>query len=277
MPFARPSGERPKLTRNSRNGRRSREQGTESAVSNRRAIGPGAKERRPPITKQNHLLAALKPADYLRLKPYLQHVDLVQGAVLQEPGERVVYVYFPQSGMISILAIMANGDAVETAMVGSEGTLGALAGVGPWRAVSRAVVQIPGRAVRILATQFQTIFHAADGIQRAVMQFKEALLAQVQQTAACNALHGAGQRLCRWLLHTHDRIDGDVIPLTQEFLSQMLGVTRTTVTEIARELQTAGLIRYSRGRIEVLDRRRLEDMACECYAASKRYEAPRRR
>ena len=219
----------------------------------------------------------MKPADYLRLKPYLQDVVLVQGAVLQEPGERVVYVYFPQSGMISILAIMANGDAIETAMVGSEGTLGAFAGVGPWRAVSRAVVQIPGRAVRILATQFQTIFHAAEGIQRAVLQFKEALLSQVQQTAACNALHGAGQRLCRWLLHTHDRIDDDVIPLTQEFLSQMLGVTRTTVTEIARELQTAGLIRYSRGRIVVLDRGRLEEMACECYAASKRYEAAGRR
>lgn len=219
----------------------------------------------------------MKPADYLRLKPYLQDVVLAQGAVLQEPGEQVMYVYFPQSGMISILAVMANGDAIETAMVGPEGTLGAWAGIGPWRAVSRAVVQVPGRAVRIPASQFHVIFQAADGIRRAVLQFKEALLAQIQQTAACNALHAAGPRLCRWLLHTHDRIGGDVIPLTQEFLSQMLGVTRTTVTEIARELQVAGLIRYSRGRIEVLDRKRLEGMACECYAASRRYELARRR
>jgi len=196
--------------------------------------------------------------------------------VLHEPGERVLYVYFPQSGVVSMLAIMANGDAVETATVGAEGSIGAIAGVGPWRAVSRAVVHIPGRAWRIAAAQFHAAFYAADGIQRAVLQFKEALWAQINQTAACNALHGATKRLCRWLLHTHDRIDGDIVPLTQEFLSQMLGVTRTTVTEIARELQTAGLIRYSRGRIEILDRRRLEDMACECYKAIRRYEGRRR-
>jgi len=192
--------------------------------------------------------------------------------VLQEPGERVVYVYFPQSGLISILAIMANGDAVETAIVGPEGSIGVLAGLGPARASSRAVVQVPGRALRIAAGHFHAIFCDADSVQLAVLQFKEALLAQIQQTAACNAVHAAAPRLCRWLLHTHDRIDGDVIPLTQEYLSQMLGVTRTTVTEIARELQTAGLIRYSRGRIEILDRRRLEDVACECYGAIRRYE-----
>jgi CRP-like cAMP-binding protein len=215
--------------------------------------------------KENQLLVALSASDYSVLRPQLKEVRMEQGDVLQDHGERIQYIYFPLSGMISLLSVMRDGKAVETAVVGREGALGAHCGGGMHHAHSRAVVQIPGFAARIAALQFQRAVKDSDRMRDLVDRYRELQLAQTQQAAACNALHGAEARLSRWLLQTSDVIGSDVVPLTQEFLSQMLGVRRTTVTAIARTLQSTGLIHYTRGRIEISDREKLKKTACECY------------
>lgn len=222
---------------------------------------------------ENQLLTALSASDYLLLRPHLKEVVLEQGSVLQEYGERIQHVLFPLSGMISMLSVMRDGKAVETAVVGREGMLGAQCGLGIGHAYSRAVVQIPGRAARIGGAPFQKAMRESERMRDFVVRYRELRLAQTQQAAACNALHGAEARLSRWLLQSSDVIGAEIVPLTQEFLSQMLGVRRTTVTAIARSLQEAGMIRYARGRIEVSDRQRLENGACECYEILRRLPA----
>jgi CRP-like cAMP-binding protein len=190
--------------------------------------------------------------------------------MLQEQGEPIERVYFPNSGMISLVAVMRHGNAVETATVGREGAVGAMSGLGPRRAFTRAVVQMAGTAFQIATTKFQSIVEQSAAIRDIVVRHNEVLLAQVQQSAACNALHEAEARFCRWLLQSRDRSDSDVVPITQEFLAQMLGVRRTTVTLVAQSLQDKGLLRYRRGRIEILDRDGLEARACECYEVVRR-------
>jgi CRP-like cAMP-binding protein len=175
--------------------------------------------------------------------------------------------------MISLLSVMQDGKAVETAVVGREGVLGAQCSFGISFPYARAVVQIPGRAARIAAPQLQKAVRESERMGDLFIRYRELRLAQTQQSAACNALHGAGSRLSRWLLQTSDVIGADVVPLTQEFLSQMLGVRRTTVTAIARTLQEAGMIHYTRGRIEISDREKLESYACECYDVLRRQPA----
>jgi len=204
---------------------------------------------------ENQLLAALSASDYSLLRPHLKEVRIEQGSVLQDHGERIQYVHFPLSGMISLLSVMRDGKAVETAVVGREGAPGAHCALGIWHAYSRAVVQISGRAVRIAGVQFQKSVRDSERMGDLFVRYRELRLAQTQQSAACNALHGAESRLSRWLLQTSDVIGAGVVPLTQEFLSQMLGVQRTTVTAIARTLQEAGMIHYTRGRIEISDRK----------------------
>jgi CRP-like cAMP-binding protein len=194
-------------------------------------------------------------------------MPLEQGVILQEQGEPIERVYFPNSGMISLVAVMKQGNAVETATVGREGAIGAMSGLGPRHAFTRAVVQMPGTASMIATSKFQTIVERSAVIRDVIVRHNEVLLAQVQQSAACNALHEAEARFCRWLLQSRDRSDSDVVPITQEFLAQMLGVRRTTVTLVAQSLQDAGLLRYRRGRIEIVDRDGLEERACECYKA----------
>jgi CRP-like cAMP-binding protein len=186
--------------------------------------------------------------------------------VLQEAGEAIKHVYFPQSGMISLLAVMQNGSAVETATVGREGAAGAMSGLGSRVASHRSVTQIEGVASRITAARFEAAVSASTSIKDLLVRYSDCLMMMIQQSAGCNALHALETRLCRWLLQTRDRNDSNRLPLTQEFLSQMLGVRRTTLTLIARDLQAAGLIRYRRGNIEILDRSGLEAKACECYA-----------
>ena len=220
--------------------------------------------------RRNRLLEALPPADLSLLMPYLKEVTLEQGEVLQEHGERVDQVYFPHDGIVSLLAVMRQGEAIETATVGREGAVGALSGLGPRRSHTRDVVQVAGSASRISAARFRKAAEENRAIREIIVRYCEMLLIQVQQTAACNALHDVEARLSRWLLQARDRVDADTIRLTHEFLSQMLGVRRPTVTVVARMLQDAGLIRYHRGHIEVLDRRGLEARACECYAVIKR-------
>jgi CRP-like cAMP-binding protein len=215
-------------------------------------------------------LAALPQADFSLLAPNLKNISLVLGDVLQEAGESIKQVYFPENGMISLLAVMQNGTSVETATIGREGAAGASSGMGSRTSAHRSVVQIEGEASRIGAGPFRIAVNESASLRDLVARYTDHLMMMVQQSAGCNALHTLETRLCRWLLQTRDRNDSDVLPLTQEFLSQMLGVRRTTLTLIASNLQKAGMIRYRRGKIEILDRGAMETQACECYAVIRR-------
>lgn len=215
--------------------------------------------------RRNRLLAALTSADHSLLAPHLKELSFELGSLLQEAGEPVERIYFPHQGMVSLLAVMSDGQGIETATVGSEGVVGALSGFGVRRGFARAIVQAPLVASRISSLQFKAAVQKSETLRNLMASYSEVLLAQVQQTAACNALHPAESRLARWLLQTRDRIDTDVLPLTQEFLSQMLAVRRTTVTLVARKLEQAGFIQHRRGRIVIIDREGLKAVACECY------------
>jgi CRP-like cAMP-binding protein len=210
---------------------------------------------------RNHLLAALQLTDLGLLLPHLKIDHLKQGTVSEAAGDLIEQVYFPLSGMISLLAVMEAGNAVETATIGREGAVGVLAGLGGRRATGRAVVQLEGEFSQISAAQFQSAMDQIPAMRKLVARHNDAQVTLVYQVAGCNALHQSQVRLCRWLLQTRDRNDSDVIPLTHEFLSKMLGGQRTTVTMLARELQEIGLIHCRRGRIEIDDRRRLEQKA----------------
>jgi CRP-like cAMP-binding protein len=217
---------------------------------------------------RNHLLASLPENEYALLQPFLRDVPLKQGTILAEQGETIEQVHFPNSGMVSIVIVLDEGEkSVETATVGREGAVGAIAGLGDRTASARAIVQVEGNASRISARHLQNAVRQSPFLRDYIVRYQEMLLHQAQQSTACNALHEARPRLCRWLLQTRDRLDSDMVALTQEFLAQMLGVRRTTVTELARGLQCKGLVRYKRGKIEILDRQGLEECACECYNA----------
>jgi CRP-like cAMP-binding protein len=218
----------------------------------------------------NRLLASLSRTDAASLTASLSVGSFEQGRVLAEPGDETEQIYFPHTGMISLLAVMQDGKAVETATIGNEGVVGAMAGLGLHIALTRAVVQTPLIVSHISAAQFRKLVQASDALRNLVMRANEMLLGQVQMTAACNALHPIQARLARWILQTRDRVDDNIIPLTQELLSEMLGVRRSSVSEVASALQAAGLIRYSRGFIEIVNRKALEAAACECYGTIKR-------
>jgi CRP-like cAMP-binding protein len=219
---------------------------------------------------RNGLLAVLEPSDLALLHPHMRRLPLIAGAILQEQEAPVEQIYFPLSGLISLNAVMEAGEVVDTATVGRRGAVGAFAGLGHWHAFTRAVVQIPGTAMVISASHFQAAVSQSERIRDLILRYKEGLLAQVQQTAACNALHQVEARLARWLLQAIDGVDEPTLPLTHDHLAEMLAVRRTTVTVIAGKLQEARLIRYHRGRIDVLDRVGLEKMACECYRTIRR-------
>lgn len=215
---------------------------------------------------QNTFLAALSASDKSRIQPHLKPFQLVLGDHLQEQGALLAHVYFPETGLISLLATMKDGRAVESAMVGRTGGVGLAAGAGSLRHASRAVVQAPGSAFRIAAKQFLKIARESATLPEEIAAHQEMLLGQIQQIAACNALHTAEQRLASWLLQAQDHAAGAAtLPFTQEFLANMLGVRRTTVTEIAMILQKRATIKYARGRITIASRRLLEKSACECY------------
>jgi CRP-like cAMP-binding protein len=213
----------------------------------------------------NLLLAMLDAQAFSLLEPHLRDVSLKQYDILQDADAPIQYVYFPLSAMISLLAILDTGEAIEIAAIGREGAVGTKFGTRPQLSFARAVVQLAGRALRIDISNFH---QAVTG--SSAMSANDVLVANLQQSAACNAIHELEARLARWLLHARDRHDADTLPLTHEFLSQMLGVRRTTVTLAARTLQNAGMIRYRRGLIEILDRDGLEAVSCECYGAVRR-------
>jgi CRP-like cAMP-binding protein len=220
--------------------------------------------------RPNLLLNSLPPNELAALAPHLREVELPQGAILQEQGEPIEHVHFPSGGIISLLAVMRQGEAIEIATIGREGAVGSLAGFGPRRSHTRDVVQVAGTAMRIAASRFRAAAEDSAAIREIIVRYGEVLLIQVQQTAACNALHDVEARLSRWLLQARDRVGTNTIRLTHEFLSQMLGVRRTTVTVVANELQESGLIRYHRGEIEITDAAGLRARACECYDAIRR-------
>jgi CRP-like cAMP-binding protein len=213
----------------------------------------------------NKLLASLPRDDFDRLLPHLTSVQLPQGLVLFEAGDEVDQIYFPHYGMLSLLAVLRDGKAIETATVGREGVVGAMAGLGLYKSLVRVVVQMPLAGSKIAATHFRTAAAGSDPIRDLCIRYNEVLLSQARVTAACTALHSIEARFCRWLLQSADRAASDTINLTQEFLAEMLGVRRTSVTEVATKVQNAGVITYSRGVIKILDRAALLRMSCECY------------
>jgi CRP-like cAMP-binding protein len=215
-------------------------------------------------------LASLPQSDLALLEPHLKEGILAVRALLHESQDDIHQVVFPHSGMISILAVTDDGEGIETAVVGSEGALGALAGLGVRRAFGRALVQIPGSAARISVSQLQKAARESERIRDMILRSNEALMIQTQQTAVCSALHGVEERLARWLLQACDRTGGSAIELIQEFLAQVLGVRRTTVNLAVRTLQEAGLIRYRRGEVEILDRSGLMNQSCSCYRIVRR-------
>jgi CRP-like cAMP-binding protein len=221
------------------------------------AIDPG------PVS--NKLLAALPRTDFQFLAPHLTALQLAQGTVLYEPGDEVDEVYFPLSGMVSLVVVMRDGKAIETATVGREGAVGAMAGLGLHTFGVRAIVQLPAFASRISSPQLRKVAASRKPVADLCIQYNEVLLDHARVTAACNALHHVDARFCRWLLQTRDRAESDTINLTQEFLSEMIGVRRTSVTEVASKIQANGFISYSRGVIKILDLEALKATSCECY------------
>jgi CRP-like cAMP-binding protein len=213
----------------------------------------------------NKLLASLPRSHFDRLSPHLTTIALQQGTVLYEAGDEVDHVYFPHDGMLSLLTVLRDGKAIETATVGSEGVVGAMAGLGLYKSLVRVVVQMATVCSKIPAKHFRAAVGASDPLRNVCIRYNEVLLSQARVTAACNALHPIEARFCRWLLQCADRAGGDTVSLTQEFLAEMLGVRRTSVTEVASKVQNAGAITYSRGVIKILDRPALLRMSCECY------------
>jgi CRP-like cAMP-binding protein len=222
---------------------------------------------------ENKLLASLPRTDFNALVEHFTDVSLAQGAVIFEVGDEVDHVYFPHNGMFSLLTVMRDGKAIETATVGREGTIGAVAGLGLYKSLVRTIVQLPTTATKISSPQFRKAAAANEAIRKLCIHYNEVLLAQARITAACNALHQVEARFCRWLLQSADRAGSDTVTLTQELLAEMLGVRRTSVTEVAGKIQDQGLIAYSRGVIKILDRPRLERMSCECYQTLVAQEA----
>ncbi|CDW92912.1 MULTISPECIES: Crp/Fnr family transcriptional regulator [unclassified Thiomonas] len=219
--------------------------------------------------KLNQLLASLPDAEWLRWKPQLERVKLELGQVLYEAGGLQSHVYFPTTAIVSLLYVLENGASAEIAVVGREGLVGVSLFMGGQSTTNRAVVQSAGEGYRLRASGMQTEFNRAGPVLHLLLRYTQALITQMSQTAVCNRHHSLDQQLCRWLLLSLDRLDGNDLVMTQELISNMLGVRREGVTEAALSLQRAGLIDYARGRIKVLNRGGLEQRSCECYAVVK--------
>jgi CRP-like cAMP-binding protein len=222
------------------------------------------------IPPRNHLLGALPQSDFDRLKPALNLVSLSLGEVLYESGSVLHHVYFPVDSLVSLLYVMADGASAEIAVVGNDGMVGVSLFLGGETTASRAVVQSAGHAYRLDSVVLKSEFTRAGAMQHILLRYTQALLTQMAQTAVCNRHHSLDQQLCRWLLVSLDRLPSNELVMTQDLIANMLGVRREGVGEAAGKLQKAGLIRYSRGHIVVLDRLGLEARTCECYAVVKR-------
>jgi CRP-like cAMP-binding protein len=218
----------------------------------------------------NRLLGLLPPKDYRRLRPHLRRVPLNYRQSLYRANKPLGYVYFIETGVGSLVNTMANGDAAEVGTIGNEGVVGLPLLLGDDRAPTSVYVQVPGTGLRMTAAALRKELARSASMRAVMLRYVHAVFNQVAQSAACNQFHSIEQRCARWLLMTHDRMHSDEFLLTQEFLAMMLGVQRTGVSVAASALQRAGLIRYSRGIVTMLDRRGLQRRACECYVVSKR-------
>jgi CRP-like cAMP-binding protein len=219
--------------------------------------------------RKNQLLAALPDAEWQRWLPQLESVEMPLGKVLYESGNKLTHVYFPSTAIVSLLYVMEDGASAEIAVVGREGIVGISLFMGGQSTTSRAVVQSAGQGFRLKANLMMQEFNRAGPVLHLLLRYTQALITQMAQTAVCNRHHSLDQQLCRWLLLSLDRLPSDELVMTQELIANMLGVRREGVTEAAGQLQQAGLIQYRRGHITVLDRKRLEQRACECYAVVK--------
>lgn len=215
--------------------------------------------------QQNRILAALPPEDRHAVMALCAPFEFRQGHLFHEAGDALDHVHFVETGVVSSVAVLADGRTVETLMMGDEGLVGAVAALGPARAHTRATAQVGGSSRRIEAQRLRALAGERPALRDAVARLIGQLQGELEQSVACNALHRAEQRFAKWLLRCHDRVRGEVLHLTQEYLASMLGSQRTTLNEAAQSLQRAGAISYSRGKIAVLDRAALERAACECY------------
>jgi CRP-like cAMP-binding protein len=220
--------------------------------------------------RQNHLLAALPADEYARILPNLELVPMPSGEVLHEHGSQMRHAYFPTSAVVSLLYVLADGASAEIAVVGNEGIVGVPLFMGGETMTSRAVVQCAGHGYRLKGSSLQDEFFHTAPMQRLLLRYTQARLTQVAQAAVCNRHHSLDQQLCRWLLLRLDRLCSNELVMTQELIANMLGVRREGVTEAAGNLQKAGLIQYSRGKITVVDRPGLEARVCECYHVVKK-------
>ena len=216
--------------------------------------------------QENHLLAALSPAERERIYPHLRLVPMPLGKVLYESGDVLRHVYFPTNSIVSLLYVLTDGASAEISVVGNEGLIGIALFMGGETTPSRAIVQSAGHAYRLIGQRLKDEFHRNGSMQVLLLRYTQALLTQMAQTAVCNRHHSVDQQLCRWLLLSLDRLNSNKVTMTQELIANMLGVRREGVTEAAGKLQKLGAIKYSRGNITVLDRHQLEIGCCECYA-----------
>jgi CRP-like cAMP-binding protein len=224
----------------------------------------------PHSAKQNRLLAALPAADYARVAPELDLIPMPLGWAIYESGGPQDYIYFPTDAIVSLLYVLADGDSTELGVVGNDGLVGISLFMGGETTPSRAVVQSAGRGYRLKASVLKAEFEHGGALQHLLLRYTHALITQMTQTAVCNRHHSVDQQLCRWLLLSLDRLPSNELVMTQELIADMLGVRREGVAEAAAKLKAAGLIDYSRGKITVLDRQKLEARVCECYRVVKR-------
>ena len=227
-----------------------------------------------PNVRSNQLLGALETASRKRIEPHLEPIELKLGAVVCDAGGLLKHAYFPQGSVLSLLTVLENGSAIETANIGREGAFGLFAAMYSRVSFNRCIVQLVGRMVRCPIELLQFEFRNSEHVRDLFVSYSETLLSQVQQTVACNAMHTTEERMCRWLLMMHDRAEGEALTYTHEFLAHILGANRKSVTLAAQSMQMAGLISYHRGTIQVLDRQGLEKASCECYEiVRKRFDA----
>lgn len=224
--------------------------------------------------RSNQLLGALETASRKRIDSHLEPIELKLGVVVCEAAGLLKHAYFPQGCVLSLLTVLENGSAIETANIGREGAFGLFAAMYSRVSFNRCIVQLEGRMVRCPIELLQLEFRNSEHVRDLFVSYSETLLSQVQQTVACNAMHTTEARMCRWLLMMHDRAEGEYLTYTHEFLAHILGANRKSVTLAAQSMETAGLISYRRGTIQVLDRQGLENASCECYAIVKeRFDA----
>jgi CRP-like cAMP-binding protein len=224
--------------------------------------------------RPNQLLGAFEPEVRRRIDPHLEQVDFKLGHIVCEAGGLLQHAYFPEGAVLSLLTALESGDAIETANIGREGAFGLFAAMYSRVSFNQCIVQLQGPMVRCRIELLQAEFNQSSHIRDLFVSFSETLLSQVQQTVACNSMHTVEERICRWLLMMHDRAGGDSLTYTHQFLAEIMGSNRKSVTIAAQSLQTKGLINYRRGMMQVLNRPGLEEAACECYAVvKKRFDA----